>query len=273
MADTLLRRPVWREEKPGVTVIQDVSWENEALKYTGLKVIRLQPGSHLHEKWNDREACVVVIAGKVEANCGGDSLGMIGRRRSVFDRCPTDSVYVPLGIELELIAAEEACVAIAWAPTEEIRPVRLILAEENLVERRGKYQNQRIVHNILSDTDRVAHRLLVVEVFTDGGHWSSYPPHKHDRDRLPEESFLEEIYYHEIDPPQGFVMQRIYTDDGTLDESYAVQNRNVVLVPRGYHPVGVPDGYTSYYLNVMAGPIRVWRFHNDPAHEWILARP
>ncbi|SIS99231.1 5-deoxy-glucuronate isomerase [Alicyclobacillus vulcanalis] len=273
MAETLLRRPVPREETSGVTVVHDISWQTEPLMYTGLRIVKLAPGARLQEAWDDRESCAVVLTGKVETKCGGESLGALGRRRSVFDRRPTDSVYVPVGAPLELVATEEAWVAIAWAPTEEVRPVRLISAEENVVEHRGRYQNQRIVHNILADTDRVAHRLLVVEVFTEGGHWSSYPPHKHDEERLPDESFLEEIYYHEIDPPQGFVMQRIYTDDGVIDESYALHNQDVVLVPRGYHPVGVPDGYSSYYLNVMAGPVRVWRFHNDPAHEWILTRP
>ena len=106
---------------------------------------------------------------------------------------------------------------------------------------------------------------------TPPGHSSSYPPHKHDTDAVPLESSLEETYYHRIDPPQGFVFQRVYTDDRSLDETMTVEDRDVVMVPRGYHPVVVPHGYTSYYLNVMAGPRRVWHFHNDPAHEWMLA--
>jgi 5-deoxy-glucuronate isomerase len=90
-------------------------------------------------------------------------------------------------------------------------------------------------------------------------------------DNIPAESLLEETYYHRIDPPQGFVFQRVYSDSRDIDESMAVEDRDVVLVPRGYHPVVVPHGYQSYYFNVMAGPKRVWHFHNDPAHEWILS--
>ena len=93
--------------------------------------------------------------------------------------------------------------------------------------------------------DRVPQRriLLVVEVVTPGGNWSSYPPHKHDRDALPEESFLEETYYHRLNPPQGFAFQRVYTDDRSIDETMAVEDGDCVMVPRGYHPVGAPHGY------------------------------
>jgi 5-deoxy-glucuronate isomerase len=113
--------------------------------------------------------------------------------------------------------------------------------------------------------DQPAESLLVVEVKTPSGNSLSYPPHKHDVDNIPTESLLEETYYHHIDPPQG------YTDSRDIDESMAVENRDVVLVPRGYHPVVVPHGYQSYYFNVMAGPKRVWHFYNDPAREWILS--
>ncbi len=96
----------------------------------------------------------------------------------------------------------------------------------------------------------------MVEVITPAGHWSSYPPHKHDQDDLPRELLLEETYYHRINPPQGFAMQRVYTDDRSLDETMTVTDRDVVLVPRGYHPCAAAHGYELYYLNVMAGPKR-----------------
>jgi 5-deoxy-glucuronate isomerase len=79
--------------------------------------------------------------------------------------------------------------------------------------------------------------LLVVEVITPAGNTSSYPPHKHDQDDLPRESLLEETYYHRLSPPQGFGFQRVYTDDRSLDEAMAIEDGDVVLVPRGYHPV------------------------------------
>jgi 5-deoxy-glucuronate isomerase len=137
-------------------------------------------------------------------------------------------------------------------------------------EVRGKGTNTRYVTNILPETDGVADSLLVVEVITPGGHTSSYPPHKHDRDALPEESYLEETYYHRLNPAQGYGFQRVYTDDQSLDEVMVIEDGVTVLVPRGYHPCVAIHGYDLYYLNVMAGPHRVWRFHNEPAHEWLL---
>ena len=111
----------------------------------------------------------------------------------------------------------------------------------------------------------------MVEVITPGGNWSSYPPHKHDRDALPARILARGDL---LPPPRrrrrASRFQRVYTDDRSLDETLAVGDRDVVLVPRGYHPVAAPHGYDLYYLNVMAGPKRTWRFHNDPAHEWML---
>jgi 5-deoxy-glucuronate isomerase len=113
--------------------------------------------------------------------------------------------------------------------------------------------------------------LLVVEVLTPGGHSSSYPPHKHDTAGTGETA-LEETYYYRIQPRQGFAFQRVYTDDLSIDETMCARDGDVVLVPRGYHPVCAPHGYDVYYLNVMAGPERKWIARNDPAHEWLIRR-
>ena len=117
-----------------------------------------------------------------------------------------------------------------------------------------------------------AESLLLVEVLTPGGHWSSYPPHKHDCD-LNGETQLEEVYYHRLARPGGFAVQRVYTDDRSLDETMAVEDRDVVLVPRGYHPVSAAHGFDLYYLNVMAGPVRNWQFTTAPGYEFLTRRP
>src|SRR5260221_5427064 len=99
------------------------------------------------------------------------------------------------------------------------------------------------------------------------------PPHKHDVDNIPAESLLEETYYHRIDPPQGFVFQRVYSDSRDIDQSMAVEDRDVVLVPRGYHPVVVPHGYQSYYFNVMAGARHDCHLPNHPRHGRTVFHP
>ena len=94
-----------------------------------------------------------------------------------------------------------------------------------------------------------------------------------EQDLLAAEPLSGQSAQHRLNPPQGFAFQRVYTDDRRLDQTMAVEDGDVVMVPRGYHPVGAPHGYDLYYLNVMAGPKRQWIFRNDPAHDWIVRRP
>ncbi|RYM04944.1 5-deoxy-glucuronate isomerase [Sporolactobacillus sp. THM7-7] len=268
----LLRKPACEEATGGVSLIHDVTLEHSPLKYVGFKMIELASGAVYREDLGKKECCIVAVTGKIHVTDGEITFRNLGARESVFEREPTDSVYVSNDCSFEVEGVTRAKVALCYSPSEKQLPTKLIRASDNTVEHRGAFSNKRTVHNILPDADPSANSLLVVEVYTDCGNWSSYPPHKHDRNNLPKESFLEETYYHEMDPKQGFVFQRVYTDDRSIDETMTVENGDVVIVPAGYHPVGVPDGYTSYYLNVMAGPKRLWKFHNDPAHEWILER-
>ena len=267
-----LRKPQKSINNEGVTLVHNVHSENSPLEYVGFKVVDMEPGATYKETLKEIECCIVSLSGKINVTDQKETFLNVGTRESVFEQKPTDSVYISNDQTFEIEAVTKAQVALCFSPSTSPLPSRLIRAEENGVEHRGKYSNQRLVHNILPDSCPIANSLLVVEVYTESGNWSSFPPHKHDQDNLPNESFLEETYYHELDPKQGFVFQRVYTDDRTLDETMTVEHRDVVLVPKGYHPVGVPDGYTSYYLNVMAGPKRIWKFYNDPAHEWILDR-
>lgn len=244
----------------------DITPTSAGWRYVGFRVVRLAAGTRYNHVEDGREACLVILTGTVAVAAGGERFEDIGGRDTVFDGAAT-SVYVPAGHRYTIEAASDAEIAICTAPGTGAGAVRLIRSEA--VEVRGKGTNTRHVRNILSDTDE-AESLLVVEVITPGGHWSSYPPHKHDRDAYPEETFLEETYYHRLSPPQGFAFQRVYTDERDIDETMAVEDGDVVMVPRGYHPVGAPHGYDLYYLNVMAGPRRNWVFRNDPAHDWIV---
>ena len=252
-------------------VVVDVTPESAGWTYVGFRVVKLAPGQRHDGGAAGREACLVVLSGKIDIDAGGERFSGLGERASVFDGSPT-SVYVPAGTPYVITATDAAEVAICTAPGTGMGAVTLIPASAVGQETRGTGTNTRYVRNILPDTSTIAESLLVVEVITPGGHWSSYPPHKHDRDALPQESLLEETYYHRLSPPQGFAFQRVYTDDRSLDEAMAVTDGDVVLVPRGYHPVSAAHGYDLYYLNVMAGPRRQWVFHNDPDHAWIVTK-
>jgi 5-deoxy-glucuronate isomerase len=246
----------------------DITPASAGWRYVGFELRRLAKGQTANVAFAGREACVLVLAGVCDLTVRGEHFGGVGGRSSVFDPAAPGAVYVPAGLGITLKATSDAEVAICTAPGSGAGAPRLIAPDQMLRETRGEGTNQRFVRNILPETE-LAESLLIAEVITPSGHWSSYPPHKHDADTPPLETALEETYYHRLNPPQGFAFQRVYTDDRSLDETVCVEDGDVVLVPRGYHPVGAPHGYDLYYLNVMAGPRRQWIFRNDPAHAWI----
>jgi len=252
--------------------VLEVTPQSAGWRYVGFKVCKLAAGQTLSGGEAGREACLVVLTGTADVETAGEVFRGVGARESVFEDIAPGAVYAPAGAAFTVTAISDAEVAVCTAPGQPGRPARRIGADRMSRETRGQGTNTRYVRNILPETEP-ADSLLVVEVITPGGHWSSYPPHKHDRETPQEESALEETYYHRISPPQGFAVQRVYTDDRSIDETVSVEDGDVVMVPRGYHPVGAPHGYDLYYLNVMAGPKRTWIFKNDPAHDWIVRRP
>lgn len=255
--------------KKGNGLVSHVTPESAGWTYVGFDLHRLKPGEAVSAETGGREACLVFVTGKGRASAAGQDFGLLGGRMSPFEGKPW-SVYVPQGSRWSVTAETDLELAVCSAPgLDGGLPARVIAPDTLGQETRGKGTNTRYVTNILPEGEP-ADSLLVVEVITPGGHTSSYPPHKHDQDNPPAESLLEETYYHRLSPPQGFAFQRVYTDDRSLDEAMAVEDGDVVLVPRGYHPCAACHGYDLYYLNVMAGPKRTWKFHNASEHEWLV---
>ena len=243
--------------------VLSVSRERAGWKYVGFELVRLAQGESMTRETRDREACLVWIAGMSSVSIGAEHWGRVGERATAFEG-PPQALYVPRHTSVRVSATTACEIAIGWAPSERAGVPRLL--DDARVELRGDGAMRRTIHQILME-DRDAERLLVTEVLTPEGHWSSYPPHKHDTDDPPEECYLEETYYFRMRDPRGFALARIYTRDGSLDESIAARDGDLVLVPRGYHTVSAPPGYEVYYLNVMAGPRREWRIRFDPDHE------
>lgn len=264
MPDLLVRPHAPDADGRIITVTpQSAGW-----RYVGFDLYELGPNQSVARNTGDREMLLVLVSGLAGVKAGGRDFPSVGSRMTPFEG-PPDSVYVPPNTDFAVTASTALELAICSAPATGKFPPRLIPAGEVGTITRGTGTNTRYVNNILPETAE-AEALLVVESITPGGHWSSYPPHKHDTDDMPRESYLEETYYHRLKPRQGYAFQRVYTDDRSLDETMAVYDQEVVLVPRGYHPVSAPHGFDLYYLNVMAGPQRVWRFHNQASHEFLL---
>jgi 5-deoxy-glucuronate isomerase len=263
----LLRKPGGRSGK-----VHDITPASAGWGYVGFALYRLGPGDSAAEATEETEAILVLIEGKAQIAAGGDDFGEMGDRMDVFEKTPPHCVYVPSDSDWTATATTECTLAVCRAPGRGGHPAARIGPGGIALEERGKGTNTRYINNIAMEGRDVADSLLVTEVFTPAGHWSSYPPHRHDEDDYPDMTYLEETYYHRLNPAQGFGIQRVWTEDGSLDETMAVENHDVVLVPKGHHPCGAPYGYEMYYLNVMAGPLRKWRFRNHPDHDWIYRR-
>ncbi len=236
-----------------------------------LRVVRLSPHQRFEFSQPDEELVLVALGGRMAVSCGDQRWERVGGRQNVFAGMP-HALYLPFGTpQLGIEAHGSDCeVAICGARARRSFPAALIEPSSVAVEIRGGENATRQINHILPP-DFPADRILVVEVYTPGGNWSSYPPHKHDVHDPPREADLDEIYFYKISRPEGFAVQRIYTSDGRREETITVRNNEAILVPEGYHPVVAAHGYDCYYLNVLAGSARSMAATDDPDHVWVRA--
>ena len=264
---SLLRKP-----QAGTGLVHHITPENAGWGYVGFDLWRLLAGESAAGETGLREVILVLVEGKARIHAAGRDWGVLGERLSVFERSPPHCLYLPPGADWRAEAEGPVILAVCSAPAHGGHEARRIGPEGITLTQRGVGANTRFINNIAMENEDYCDSLLVTEVFTPSGNWSSYPPHRHDEDDFPAMTYLEETYYHRLNPEQGYGIQRVFTEDGSLDETMAVSDGDVVLVPKGHHPCGVPYGYEMYYLNVMAGPRRNWRFVAAPEVEWIMER-
>ena len=233
-----------------------------------LQLVRLGAGDRFASS-DRRERCAVVLGGVVEATAGEVPLGAVGGRDDVFDGLG-EAVYLPPDTELVLAASSSAVVALASAPLDGRVPgqPRVIRAADQRIAEAGKGNWSRTIRTILGPGDD-AGRLIVGETINPSGNWSSYPPHKHDRQAPPEEVALEEVYFYRLRPEDGFGVQILYGDG--RERALVVHDGDALAIPSGYHPVVAAPGYELYYLWVMAGEGRELAPYFDPLHAWLQA--
>ena len=244
-----------------------VTPESTGFEYLTMRIRKLLRGENFSSETDACELGIVVLGGRcsVESNVG--SWLNLGCRAHVFEGLPT-ALYLPINTNFTVIAETDCEIALCFSRAEETFPARLIRPEEVEVEVRGGANATRQINHILTP-EFPAQRLLLVEVYTPSGNWSSYPPHKHDVHSPPEEVDLEELYYYKIDRPEGYAIQRVYTPDGRIDQTLTVRDGQMVLIPEGYHPVVAAHGYNVYYLNALAGSARSMAATDDPAYAWV----
>lgn len=270
MTSHLLIRSQLQDNEDGI--ITTVRSEEVGWKSLNMQVRRLSKGEQIwcHET-GENELVLVILGGRCAVRSSNGNWLNIGRRASVFEGMPY-ALYLPRHCEFELEPLTEHLeVAAAWTATDEDHPAQLITPDQSKIEIRGGGNATRQINSIIPPGFD-CHRLVCVEVFTPGGNWSSYPPHKHDVHKVEQgaliEADLEEIYFYKFNRKGAFACQRVYTDDRSLDQSIVAINNDVVLIPEGYHPVSAAYGYDCYYLNFLAGTAQSLAATDDPDHAW-----
>jgi 5-deoxy-glucuronate isomerase len=249
-------------------VLIDVDIDRAGWEFTGLTVVKLAAGERWDRAAGPDEAALVPLGGRCEVVADGQSW-TIGERANPFAGQPW-ALYLPRACAFTVTAETPLELAVCTARATRTLEPTLVTPDDIRVEIRGAGNAARQINHIV-EPSFPADRLLVVEVFTPSGNWSSYPPHKHDVQDMPREADLEEIYYYRLDPADGFALQRLHTADGLTDAAYVIHDGDLLLVPEGYHTFAVAQGYTGYYLNVLAGsdPVRTMQPSDDPTCGWV----
>ena len=258
MSDLLLRDGEWDVVDPG-----SAGW-----RYLSFRVDRLRDGENVARNTGGEEIALVPLGGRCAVDTGGERYEL-GERASVFDGMPW-ALYLPRDTQYTVTALGDVEVAVSGALADERLEPRLVTPKDVEIEVRGSGNATRQINHILKP-EFPAQRLLVVEVFTPAGNWSSYPPHKHDVDDPPGEVVLEEVYYYrtQSEPPGAFAVQRLYSPQYGTDMTETVRDGDIMLVPHGYHTTAAAHGYDLYYLNGLAGDRRSMASADDPELAWI----
>ena len=272
---------VIRARNPGADgILVEVDPQKAGWDYIHFQARRLASGTSWTRETGDHEMAIVILTGTVSVESSRGSWAGLGSRSSVFNG-PPHAVYLPRDTSFTVSATTDSDFAVAWVPTDEDHPAQVITPQDVAVEIRGGDNATRQINGIIPPGFD-CHRLVIVEVYTPSGGWSSYPPHKHDIHKTDDagnvtEADLEEIYFYRIDKPEGYAYQRVYTDPESplhragmpIDALVMPRDNDVVLVPEGYHPVVSPPGYTTYYLNVLAGSAQSLANSDDPQYAWV----
>lgn len=248
-------------DKSGVLISitrKEAKWDT-----INISVRRLIAGQYWQSATRDEEIALIMLGGKATVDWG-DGAREVGGRKDVFSGYP-HAVYLPKGAAFEISAITNCEFADCRVPSSARLSPRLITPADCREEIRGAGNCTRQIVDVIRP-EFPADKLLICEVYTPSGNWSSYPPHKHDVHSPPAEVDLDEIYYYRISGPEGYAFQRLYDAAGTRDDTLTLVDGDLVLIKDGYHPVVAAHGYDVYYLNVLAGSARSMAASDDPRY-------
>ena len=243
-----------RERYDGAGMLKDIRFRHVLLK------------KDMEFKSDSYETAIVILKGKCSIYVRGIEYCL--KRKDVFTEKPS-AVYISVQDAVKIKRDSEFCeIAICQTLFAEKKKSSLISKEKVNKEERGKRPYKRYVFDIISEQFD-AGSMLIGETINFSGNWSSYPPHKHDANSLPYETKMEELYFFKLWPDDGFGFQRLYTKDRSIDKTLLIENNDIALIPKGYHPVCVMPGYKLYYLWILAGKNRILKPNEDSTYAWI----
>ena len=254
-------------------IYQEILAEDAGWEFLNFNARILKKGQVWKGFTGENEYGIILLSGDYSVKTDQGNWKTRNGRKHVFDGI-AHTLYLSRNTEFELIAESEVLdIALGWCETTEDHPAQFKEPTKSVIEIRGGDNATRQINSLI-EPGFDCQRLVSVEVYTPSGNWSSFPAHKHDERILDNdgnliEARLEETYFYKTDKPQGYAIQQIYTSDRSLDEIAVARNNDVVMVPKGYHPVVAGHGYNIYYLNFLTGSDQSLANTNDPDHEWI----
>ncbi|MBX7257289.1 MAG: 5-deoxy-glucuronate isomerase [Candidatus Hydrogenedentes bacterium] len=276
--ENLLIRPQYNSADSDL--ILSITPEQAGWEHISFQARRLATGASWSFDTRNCESAFVNLSGRYSVKSNRGEWANIGSRANVFDG-PAHALYLPRNTAFTVTADIGGEFAVAWVPTDIDHDPWLIEPESVPISIRGGDNVSRQINDLLPPGSPV-HRLVLVEVYTPSGNWSSYPPHKHDEHHTDMsgaivEADLEEVYFYKFDRPEGYAIQRVYTDESCplhragypIDALLRPEENCAVLVPEGYHPVASAPGYTTYYLNVLSGSAQSLASRDDPRYSWV----
>jgi len=254
-------------------IYQEILAEDAGWEFLNFNARILKKGQVWKGFTGENEYGIILLSGDYSVKTDQGNWKTKNGRKHVFDGI-AHTLYLSRNTEFELTVESEILdIALGWCETTEDHPAQFKEPTKSVIEIRGGDNATRQINSLI-EPGFDCQRLVSVEVYTPSGNWSSFPAHKHDERILDNdgnliEARLEETYFYKTDKPQGYAIQQIYTGDRSLDEIAVARNNDVVMVPKGYHPVVAGHGYNIYYLNFLTGSDQSLANTNDPDHEWI----
>ena len=255
-------------------VYQKVTTEDANWTHLNFEARLMHKGEVWEGNTDENEYVFILLSGNYSVTTNRGNWKTINGRKNVFAGI-AHTLYLPRHTSFSLVAESDVLdVAAGWCVANEDFPAKFKKPEDAAIEIRGGDNATRQI-NSLVEPGFGSSKIVAVEVYTPSGNWSSFPAHKHDERKTDTngnvtEACLEEFYFYKIDKEQGYAIQQVYTSDGSLNELMQVKTNDIVMVPRGYHPVVAAHGYNCYYLNFLAGSDQSLANTPDPDHEWIF---